>query len=84
MSENAATDDSVRYEVALEVLGQSRQPFMQAIREEKSKAAPSLPFVHYCEQRLKALDQLQDDLRPADLDTIERVLNRDDPLFGPR
>ena len=32
---------SISYEVALEVLGQSRQPFMQAIHEEKQKPAPS-------------------------------------------
>ncbi|MCW5223635.1 antitoxin (plasmid) [Verminephrobacter aporrectodeae subsp. tuberculatae] len=72
---------SIRYEVALEVLGQSRQPFMQAIRKEKLKAEPSQVFIRYCKTRLTAIDELQDDLRLNDLDTVERILTKDNPLF---
>jgi hypothetical protein len=32
---------SVSYEVALKLLGQSRQPFMQAIHDEQQKPNPS-------------------------------------------
>lgn len=67
----------ISYEVALEVLGQSRQPFMQAIFEERQKATPSEPFIRYCEARLAALDELQDSLQPSDLGTIERILSHD-------
>jgi hypothetical protein len=69
--------DSISYEVALDVLGQSRQPFMTAIREEEAKATPSRPFVRYCEARLRAIDELQDELEPSDRDTIERILAAD-------
>jgi hypothetical protein len=68
---------SISYEVALEVLGQSRQPFMTAIREESAKVSPSTPFIRYCEARLNAIDDLQDELVPTDHDTIERILARD-------
>ena len=46
---------SISYEVALEVLGQNRQPFMQAIHEERQKPAPSQVFIRYCESRLAAI-----------------------------
>jgi hypothetical protein len=72
---------SISYEVALEVLGQSRQPFMQAIHDERQKPTPSLVFIRYCENRLAALDELQDGLKPSDLDTIERILSRGDNAF---
>ena len=72
---------SISYEVALEVLGQSRQPFMQAIHEEKQKAEPSQVFIRYCESRLAALDELQDTLQPTDQATIERILTKGEPAF---
>ena len=72
---------SISYEVALEVLGQSRQPFMQAIHEEKHKAEPSQVFIRYCESRLAALDELQEGLQPSDLATIERILTKGEPAF---
>lgn len=68
--------NSISYEVALEVLGQSRQPFMQAIHDEMQKSAPSQVFIRYCESRLAALDEMQDELQPTDLGTIERILSR--------
>ncbi len=73
--------ESISYEVALEVIGQSRQPFMQAIYEEKQKQVPSQAFIRYCESRLAALDELQETLQPTDLDTIERILTKGDPVF---
>jgi len=68
--------NSISYEVALEVLGQSRQPFMQAIHDEMQKSAPSQVFIRYCESRLAALDEMQDELQPTDLGTIERILTK--------
>ncbi|WP_034350473.1 hypothetical protein [Herbaspirillum sp. GW103] len=69
--------NGVRYEVALEVLGQGRQPFMQAIHDEQQKAKPSQDFIRYCEMRLAALDELQDSLTPTDTETIQRILDAD-------
>ena len=72
---------SINYEVALEVLGQSRQPFMQAIHDERQKPVPSPVFIRYCQSRLAALDELQDGLKPTDFATIERILTKGDALF---
>lgn len=81
MFDMGINSDSISYEVALEVLGQGRQPFMQAIYEEKKKTEPSQVFIRYCESRLAALDELQDDLQPSDLTTIERILTMGEPTF---
>lgn len=72
---------SIKYEVALEILGQERQPFMETIRLEKAKAEPSAAFIRYCEMRLSALDELQESLRTTDLDTVERILDPENRLF---
>jgi hypothetical protein len=76
-------DVGINYEVALEILGQGRQPFMQAIHEERQKSAPSQAFIRYCESRLSALDELQDSLQPTDLATVGRILTKGkgDPAF---
>ena len=73
--------DSIAFEVALEALGQSRQPFMQAIAEERAKPAPSGAFIDYCKARLAAIDALQEELHPADLATVRRILSCD-PLLA--
>lgn len=73
--------DSIKYEVALEVLGQDLQPFMEAIREEKEKDAPSAAAIAYFEMRIKAIDELQQALRLVDIDTIEQILDYNNRLF---
>lgn len=77
-----AAHDPIGYEVALETLGQSRQPFMRAIRDEQKKAKPSEPLIAFCKARLAALDDLQYELEPHDYDTIERILTINDPIIG--
>jgi hypothetical protein len=72
--------DSIKYEVALELLGQSRQPFMAAIRMEKERQTPSQALITYCEARLLAIDELQDDLEPSDMATIEQILDKDNRI----
>lgn len=74
-------DAGINYEVALEVLGQSLQPFMQAIYEEKQKPTPSQAFIRYCEDRMAALSELQSELHPCDLDTIKRILSKEVRIF---
>ena len=67
---------SISYEVALEVLGQSRQPFMQAIHKEQQKLTPSQVLIQYYEMRLSALDRLQDDITPQDMDAVRRIFDK--------
>lgn len=73
---------SIDFEVALEVLGQGKQPFISAIRSEQAKPNPSAAFIHYCGMRKAAISELQDSLRPDDTDTIEKILNKQSPFFG--
>ena len=80
LPELGLNEDSIAYEVALDALGQSLQPLMQAIVQERAKPAPSVAFIRYCEARLAAIDSLQQDLHPTDMDTVRRILVRD-PLF---
>lgn len=72
---------SIQYEVALEILGQERQPLMAAIREEKGKSEPSAQMIQYFEMRLTALDELQDNLRVEDLGAIEQILDPSNRLI---
>lgn len=75
-------DASINYEVALEVLGQSMQPFIRAIADERAKPDPSAALVAYCEARKTALSRMQRALRPDDLATITAILDRDDSRSG--
>ncbi len=67
--------DSINFEVALEALGQARQPLMEQIRNERLKAQPCAAFVEYCTSRLDAIDQLQAELEPHDREIIHKILN---------
>jgi len=73
--------EAIKYEVALEVLGQSLQPLARAIASERLKPLPSAAFIRYCEMRMRAIDELQDELQPDDLATIDAILDRSNPLF---
>lgn len=73
--------NSIKYEVALEILGQERAPLMRAIRLENAKAAPCMALTQFFQARLHALDELQNELRPSDLDAIEMVLDKNNRLF---
>ncbi len=74
-------DASINYEVALEVLGQQMQPFIRAMNAEKDKPQPSAPLIAYCEARQMALFDLQLNLSVGDTDTINLILDKDNPLF---
>ena len=67
--------DSINYEVALEALGQSRQPLMEQIRNERLKAQPCAAYIAYCSARLDAIDQLQSELETDDREIIAKILN---------
>lgn len=72
---------AIQYEVALEILGQERQPFMSALRAERAKASPSAALIHYYEARLQALDELQDSLRTDDTSAVVQILDPKNKLF---
>ena len=74
-------DANIKYEVALDALGGDLQPFLEAIRLEKEKAKPSTAAITYFEMRMRAIDELQQELRPTDLDTINQIHDKNNRLF---
>ena len=76
--------ESIDYEVAQENLGQRLQPFIMALQHEREKAQPSAALIAYCEAQMAAISDLQEDLRVSDHETIARILNPQDSVFGPR
>ena len=76
--------ESIDYEVALENLGQRLQPFIMALQHEREKAQPSAALIAYCEAQMAAIYNLQEDLRVNDHETIARILNPQDSVFGMR
>ena len=76
--------ESIDYEVALENLGQRLQPFIMALQHEREKAQPSAALIAYCEAQMAAISHLQEDLRVNDHETIARILNPQDSVFGMR
>jgi hypothetical protein len=74
-------DAGINYEVALEILGQEKQPFVNALSEERRKAQPSEALMAYCKARIAALDELQESLRSDDAETIGLILDKTNKLF---
>jgi hypothetical protein len=72
--------DSIAFEVAIEALGQSRQPLMQALAQERASSTPSAALIAYYAARLRTVDALQDELTPKDVDIVRRIL-AGDPLL---
>lgn len=80
MNEIGINNPGMAYEVALEILGQSRQAYMQAITDEKHKPTQSMPLIEYCKIRLSSIDRLQETLMPDDFDTVRRILDKEVPF----
>ncbi|MDR2441920.1 MAG: hypothetical protein LBE31_00165 [Deltaproteobacteria bacterium] len=74
---------SVDYEVALEVLGQYMQPFVQAEYDEGKKESPNQAFLNYCRTRIRALGDLQDELHTTDTELIAKIIDpKNSKFFG--
>ena len=76
------TIPGVKYEVALEVLGDSMRPLVQARALERAKDKPNHAFIEYCTARINAIYMLRDSLSPEDTDIIERIFNPNDQTVG--
>jgi hypothetical protein len=72
---------SVDYEVALEVLGQYKQPFVQAEFDEEKKEHPNKAFLDYCRARIEALGELQDELDTTDTELIAKIIDPENSKF---
>ena len=68
------------YEVALEILGQSQQPLVQARYDECNKENPNPELLKFIRCRMAAVDELMDNLKPDDEYLIKRILDKNDVL----
>ena len=75
MLELGLNDKGANYEVALEKIGQRKQPFVQALHDERNKDQPSTPLIEYLQANITALGRLQSDLSPADTNAVMQILD---------
>ena len=66
-------DKIIRFEVALEILGQSKSPFVNEIWREEQKDKPNELKIRFLQERERAIDNLMDDLMPDDLELIAEI-----------
>jgi phosphopantetheine adenylyltransferase len=68
------------YEIALELLGQSKQPLVQMRYDEMKKENPNQDLLNFVQKRLNAINELMDELNPEDEYLILRILDKNDDL----
>lgn len=71
----------IRLEVAMELLGQMKQPFIQAMELEKGKEKPSTALLEYWRGRKALLSQLQQNLRGDDVAAIKLIASKSNLIF---
>jgi hypothetical protein len=67
-------DYITRFEVALEILGQSKAPFVNGIHIEKQKEKPNQVKIQFLKERERAINNLMDELMPNDIELVEEIL----------
>jgi hypothetical protein len=67
----------IRLEVAIETLGQSKQPFIQATLQEEAKENPSKALLEYWRGRKALLTHLQRNLRISDEHAFALIAAKD-------
>jgi hypothetical protein len=68
-------------EVAIEMLGQMKQPLIQAMEREKSKENPSTVLIEYWRGRKDLLTQFQRNIRVGDVDAIKLIAEKSNLIF---
>lgn len=69
------------YEVALEILGQSKQPLVSSLFNERSKENPDTKMISFLEQKKAAIDDLMENLSPNDENLIKQILDPNVTFF---
>lgn len=63
------------YEVALEILGQSKQPLVSALFNERNRENPDPKLIAFLKKKKEAIDDLMEELDPNDEYLIKLILN---------
>jgi hypothetical protein len=71
----------IRMEVAIEMLGQMKQPLIQAMELEKSKENPSAVLLEYWRGRKDLLTKFQRDIRVGDVAAIKLIAEKNNLIF---
>lgn len=69
------------YEVALEILGQSKQPLVSSLFNERNKENPDTKMISFLEQKKAAIDDLMENLSPNDENLIKQILDPNVTFF---
>ena len=69
-------DPVIHLEVAVEALNRECAALESALRAENAKASPSQAIIDFFNAEIRALMDLSDKLFPADVETIEMVIQR--------
>ena len=69
------------YEVALEILGQSKQPLVSSLFNERNKENPDKKMISFLEQKKAAIDDLMENLSPNDENLIKQILDPNVTFF---
>ena len=63
------------YEVALEILGQSKQPLVSGLFNERNRENPDPKLIAFLKKKKEAIDDLMEELDPDDEYLIKLILN---------
>lgn len=69
------------FEVAIEILGQSKNPLVMAIHNERSKEQPNEKLLAFLKQKKAAIDNLMDNLYPEDTELIRMILDKENQIL---
>ena len=72
------------YEVALEILGQSKQPLVSALFNERNRENPDPKLIAFLKKKKEAIDDLMEELDPDDKYLIKLILKRNRRLYSSR
>lgn len=71
----------IRMEVAIEMLGQMKQPLIQAILQEEAKENPSAVLIEYWRSRKNLLTTFQRNIRIGDVHAIKLIAEKSNLIF---
>lgn len=68
------------FEVAIEILGQSKQPLVNEIDIEEDRENPDEKYLKFLYAREALVENLLDELEPSDEYLVKRILDKNDIL----
>jgi hypothetical protein len=77
----AIKDKYIEFEVALEILGQSQAPLVDAIHNERNKPQPSELKIKYLLDKIASIQNLMEEIMPDDVELVAEIMNKDNLIY---